>query len=377
MACFGCGTYLDPDGACRNCADAKTFWDAVGRDDRQAAQHAEANRLVTADQSAEPSEAPSRFAATLLRRSQLALIPPIEPLIEGVLSLRTAAVLFGPTGAGKTFVALSWACSVGTGKPWLGRPVVRAPVLYVVGEGASGLDHRVSAWEYAWGTTVTDDDVIFSVKPNSLSDMGTWHQMGKEAEALGARFIVLDTFSSLAYDADEVKDAPVVMRRLSDLAAAIDGTALLVHHPGWGDAERVRGGSQLESNADEVLRLAGNGASDLVEMTRKKVKEGQSGERIWLRRKTIDLGAGQSSVVIEEANRSERQALVADAAVDALREVFGNTPASKAQLRDALIERLGLSRTTAYEHVNRLESGGSLVRSGGTDNRPLYEVSRS
>ena len=70
---------------------------------------------------------PSRFALTLMRRSELAKLPAVEPLIAGVLSLRTASVLFGPTGAGKTFVALGWACCVGTGLAWLGHAVTQMP----------------------------------------------------------------------------------------------------------------------------------------------------------------------------------------------------------------------------------------------------------
>jgi hypothetical protein len=199
---------------------------------------------------------PTRLSQRILKRSELAKLPPVEPLIEDTLSLRSAVVLIGPTGAGKTFLALSWACSVGTGKRWLGRDITRTPVLYVVGEGAHGLDARVTAWEDEWGTPVSDDDVQFVIRPDSLTAMETWIEIAAEAKAFGARMVILDTFSSLAPDADETKDAALIMRRLSDLAAAIDGTALLVHHPGWSDSSRVRGGYQFEANADEVLVLA-------------------------------------------------------------------------------------------------------------------------
>lgn len=321
---------------------------------------------------------PTRFAATLLRRSQLAGLPATAPLIEGVLSLRSAAVLFGPTGAGKTFLGLGWACSVGTGLAWLGHPVTRCPTLYVVGEGATGLDTRVAAWEYAWQAKVSDDDVIFSVKPDSFAGRDVWAELTAEARALGVRFVVLDTFSSLAPDADETKDAPTFTRRLSDLASAIDGTALVVHHPGWSDADRTRGGYQLEANVDEVLKLAGSSTSDLIELTRKKVKEGPSGERMWLRRRYVRLGEvdgeAYGSVVIEPASAAERALRAADEAEAVAREVFGTGTVTKAQLRDALIERLGISRTAAYEHVTRLVKSGVLRQTGGTTDRPVYEV---
>lgn len=324
------------------------------------------HRQVTATESAPEV---TRLSARMLTRSQLATLPPVEPLITDTLSLRSSVVLIGPTGAGKTFLALSWACCVATGSRWLGRDVVRSPVLYVVGEGASGLDARIAAWEQMWGTTVSDDDIRFAIRPESLIHMNTWVEIAKEARDLGARFVVLDTFSSLAPDADETKDAAVTMRRLADLAAAIDGTALLVHHPGWGDVERARGGSQIEANADEVILLRGNAHTDLVEMERKKVKEGPAGDKTWLRRKPIG-----DSVAIDLAQPATALEAVGDAVETTVRDLFGGDKVSAPQVRDALIERMGLSRTVSYEHVKRLQAAGVLAKCGGTEARPLFEV---
>lgn len=312
---------------------------------------------------------PTRLSSRMLTRSQLADLPPVEPLIADTLSLRSSVVLIGPTGAGKTFLALSWACCVATGTRWLGREVVRAPVLYIVGEGASGLDNRVAAWEQMYGTPVADADLMFAIRPDSLVNPNTWADITAEARAMGARLVVLDTFSSLAPDADETKDAAMTLRRLANLAAVIDGTTLMVHHPGWGDVERARGGSQIEANADEVVLLRGNAHTDLVEMERKKCKEGPAGAKTWLRRKVVG-----ESVAIDLATPAAAMAVVGDAVEDTIRDLFGGDTVSSAQIRDALIERLGLSRTVAYEHIKRLQAAGILSRSGGTDNRPMFKV---
>lgn len=305
---------------------------------------------------------PNQFATTLIPRSQLAHLPPVEPLIDGVLSLRASAVLVGPTGAGKTFLALSWACAVGTGHNWLGRSVQRMPVLYVVGEGAYDLDARVSAWERAWRQPVSDADVLFSVKPASLAQHLTWTQMAATAQNIGARLVVLDTFSSLAPDADETKDAPRITRWLSDLAVAINGTALLVHHPGWGDSERTRGGYQLEANVDEVLLLRGNGREPQLNLERKKVKAGPSGAQMWLRR-TESYG----SVVIEATTAAMAETPVREriiAVLQALDQASGPQLCTELGVKD---------RTSVYRALKGLVRSGHLVAEGSRG-RQVYRL---
>ena len=300
------------------------------------------------------------FAATLLRRSKLRDLPPVAPLIDGVMSLRSSVVLVGGTGLGKTFLALSWACSVTTGLHWLGQPVHRVKGLFVVGEGATGLDARVSAWEQTWHTSVDDDDLIFSVKPDSLANPNTWAQMREQCLDLHIRFVILDTFSSLAPDADETKDAASITRRLSDFTADIDGTGALIHHPGWGDAGRTRGGSQLEANVDEVIVLKGDKDSELVEMTRKKVKEGSSGESRWLGRR-----AAFDSIVIESANSGDVDAPLTSRIVRILGDCGGrfmSVPQLQAELGN-------VHRSSLYRALDRLVSAGTVREHAAGDRR--------
>jgi hypothetical protein len=243
--------------------------------------------------------------------------------------------------------------------------VQRCPVLYVVGEGAHGLDDRVSAWEQAWRQPVEDEDLIFAVKPDSLASHRTWTELTAVARDLAAGFIVLDTFSSLASDADETKDAPLITRWLSDLAVTIDGTALLIHHPGWGDVTRARGGSQLEANADEVLILHGSAKSDLIELERKKVKEGPAGDKMWLRRRPL-----YGSVVIETASAADSEVPLRDQVLAMLAEA-GDIGMTGPQI----LRQLGMEdkRSTVYKVLGQLV-GETLIGSEGARGRARYRA---
>src|SRR2546423_12201311 len=69
----------------------------------------------------------------ILTRTQLANLPPVQPLILDTLDRRSLAVLAGYWGTGKSFVSLDWACCVATGKHWQDRDVASPRV------GANGL----------------------------------------------------------------------------------------------------------------------------------------------------------------------------------------------------------------------------------------------
>lgn len=308
-----------------------------------------------------PLADPSGLLGLPLWRSELSGLPKSSPLVEGVLSTPAAVVVVGGYSVGKSVLVHGIAAAVALGVPWLGRPTRSARVGVVVGEGAWGLHDRIGAWEAAWnqGRPIPDDRLRFLVKPASLAKPATWAAISAWAIEAGIGLVVLDTFSSLAPDADETKDAARIMRWLSDLSANIDGTAILVHHPGWSDSGRTRGGYQFEANADEVLVLSEVTEGDpLIKVLRKKVKDGPSGAEFYVRRITSG-----PSVIFQHAIPEEADGLPA-AIVACLADV-GSTGATGPQIMEMLGVADGAGKRAFYRGLQALRDAGRLRSEGG------------
>jgi hypothetical protein len=314
---------------------------------------------------------------TVLARSELATLVPPSPLIKGVLDYPAAAVLVGSYSVGKTFLALALACCVATGKPWLGQPVERRKVLLLVGEGGSGLDQRIVAWEQGFngGEPVADEDLTIAIQPDSLSNPQTWHDLNERCTGTGVGFVILDTLSSLGPDLDETKDAAIVVRRMSNLAAKINGTVLLVHHPGWSDNGRTRGGYQFEANSDNVLVLTGTPDQPLIQLARKKVKDGIGGQTMWLRRSVQHLtGAhlGHTSVVIAQVDPAQVGVPILER-IKVMLDDCGDIGATGPQI----MAELGVpseQRSTFYRHLHKAVSDGLAVERGKGNLRRYFSA---
>lgn len=357
--------------------DAAVQWPTRGKD---LAEHL-ANGGTLADladdpEGAEPVEvAPFPSLGPVLSIDDLAQLPPIRSLVKGYLSSPAGAVLIGSYGLGKTAITLAMAACVASGTPFLGNEVKQARTLYVIGEGARGMPRRVHAWEKSWDRKIPRESLSFMVRPRGkLHKPETWRELSQYCQSEGYGFVILDTLSALAAGSDETKDAAVVMDGLNGLAETINGTALLVHHTGWGDKTRGRGGSQYEADADEVLIVSAfDQSSPHLAVTVKKAKDGESGHVHHMRRIVVPLGYdvdGEplSSVTVEYARAADgnmplrERVLVHLAAV----EVEG---ASKSQLAGAC--EVDTNNGALARAISGLVSDGSIIRQG-TGNRVRY-----
>ena len=78
----------------------------------------------------------------MLSLEDLRMVPPPEPLVDGLLDLDSLAFMYGRRGENKSTVAVDLTASIATGTRFHGRPVTQCPVIYVVGEGVAGLRQR-------------------------------------------------------------------------------------------------------------------------------------------------------------------------------------------------------------------------------------------
>jgi energy-coupling factor transporter ATP-binding protein EcfA2 len=214
----------------------------------------------------------------LLSVAEVRALPLLVWLVKGLLPLVGLAALFGPSGSGKSFLALHLAGCIATGRKWFDMRVQQAPVVYVMLEGEGAIRNRISALEVAYGPLpMTGFSVVVQqfvlTEPQDVADL---------AAALPRNSVVfIDTLNRAAPTSDEnsSKEMGVILQGAKELQAIIGGLVVLVHHTGKDTTRGMRGHSSLHAALDgaiEVERDAKNNRAWSVA----KAKDGEDGKRV-------------------------------------------------------------------------------------------------
>lgn len=182
-------------------------------------------------------------------------------LVEGLVPEGALAFMAGPSGVGKSFLALDMALSVAYGQDFLDLPTIQGPTLYVAGEGARGLRSRVAAWHEHHG--VPQEPGRFSVMSTGavLSDDELMDEMVRGVAERGIRFVILDTWSQLAgvENENDAAQAAMALRSAARLRDAVPGASVLIVHHLNGEKTKLRGSTALYANADTVVSVSSEG----------------------------------------------------------------------------------------------------------------------
>ncbi|MDR1785203.1 MAG: AAA family ATPase [Spirochaetaceae bacterium] len=214
-------------------------------------------------------------------------------IVKGFLETDSFACLFGDPGAGKSFLAMELAACVATGTAFYGLPVKhRGPVLYLAGEGQSGLRRRFDAWrivrqrEIAAAPLFMNQGAISLNDPASLVALGSALGYMKEPPVL----VVLDTWSrTLGGDDSAPKDAAAGVTALDSIRARFGNfTCLVVHHSGNMDKGRSRGWSGLRAAVDAEF-CARRGSYGILRLESTKAKDAAPPEPMAFEFRTVEL----------------------------------------------------------------------------------------
>ncbi|QNL30176.1 DNA primase/polymerase [Gordonia phage Mariokart] len=185
--------------------------------------------------------------------------PPPEYVIEGLIEHRGLSSIIGPPGMGKSTVALDMACAIATGRRWQGRATLQTKVLYMPGEGLSGVVQRIIAWEQANGAEVGDNLLIADDVIHVSAHRDAWVGLMALVSQLGVGLIIGDTFARMSSGNDEnsAQDVGRAVRRIDEVRKGCNCGAVLVHHTSKGNAESGRGSSALNGALDSELLIRG------------------------------------------------------------------------------------------------------------------------
>ena len=220
-------------------------------------------------------------------------------LIEGLIEQQSLCQIFGEPGTGKSFVGIDVACSIGSGKDFHGRPVVRGPVIYVAGEGRRGVVRRVNAWAKAHSIKLSDMSLYVSRTAVGINNGNNLSELKSEIRSIAEEFgspalIILDTLARNFGDGDEndTRDMTSFIAEIDRLNDEFDCASLIVHHAGHGEKGRARGSSALKGALDTEYKISKQ--DDRIKMSCTKMKDEDEPDPLLFYLIPVDMGKDEN-----------------------------------------------------------------------------------
>lgn len=231
---------------------------------------------------------PQRFR--LLTASDLASLPALRWLVRGVLPETGIGAFFGPSGSGKSFLALDLLGAIAEGRPWFDCRAKAAPVVYVALEGEAGIKQRADAFTERHGAI--PGRMRFLLTGLDIRDATDRAELVASIKAAGwaGGVLCIDTLNRAAPGMDENDSADMgqVIDALKALQAELGGLVLAVHHAGKDSSKGLRGHSSLLAALDVVLEVTREG--DRREWKLFKAKDGEDGTAHPFRLDVVEIG---------------------------------------------------------------------------------------
>jgi hypothetical protein len=234
-------------------------------------------------------------------------------LIPNYIERGVIALLVGPRGSYKSFIALDWSARIA-----MQIPKGSDEAVYVVSAEGGDYDRRFKAWWLTFGDGRHIDDVpLYVVEQRiNLSTKEGIETLRTDAARIGKKPVlwVWDTWSKLTASADENSNSEVkqIIGLIDNgLKRAFDSTVLVVCHVGHSDSGRVRGASALGADSEAEYIVKRDERSGAVSVTRERFKSSPELEPVHYKPESVDLGyPGEdgkpvTSLILREASPEE------------------------------------------------------------------------
>lgn len=194
--------------------------------------------------------------------ADLAKLPPIEWIVKGEIPERGVTVLFGASGAGKSFLALDYALTIAQS----------SPVVYMAGEGEYGYRQRVAAW--CKHHTKAEGQLYMCIGAVQLLEPGDLDAFLAQIKSIKPIIVVIDTMarSMVGSDENSTRDMGLFIQALGTVRQTLNCAVLVIHHT---NKEGVfeRGSSALRGASDAMIRVSAE--DDLIRIECSKTKDAQ------------------------------------------------------------------------------------------------------
>lgn len=264
---------------------------------------------------------------------------PTQWLVKGIVPrTEDPVILFGSSGAGKSFVALDIACALSRGTPWRGHRTTKSRVLYIAAEGMGGIRKRLQAYCRKHELEIDDLDIdVIGASPNILEAEDV-KEITRSIAAFGPYdLVIVDTLAQVTPGANENagEDMGKALANIKAVQRATHSTVMVIHHAGKDTSKGARGWSGIKAAAEAQIEVYRDEETGARHIHIEKMKDGEDGARLGFALESMVLAMDEdgdevTSCVVVEAEFVARS-----------REPSGKTGAEyRSPLQTAIVEAI-------------------------------------
>jgi hypothetical protein len=209
---------------------------------------------------------PPNLQHAALHWAEKALLPqpPVDWVIEDLISAGSVVVISGEGGIGKTYVVMDMALSVALGEQWLGFKTRQGVALFVDEEsGPRRIARRIAEILRGHDAQRKVPMAYVSLVGFDLRDPISTNALRELIQSIGARLVALDALADIMLGGDEnsVTDIQTVFHNLRQIAETTQSAILVIHHTnkrgGYRGSTAIKGAADLmlmmQSDGDDIL----------------------------------------------------------------------------------------------------------------------------
>jgi archaellum biogenesis ATPase FlaH len=220
-------------------------------------------------------------------------------IIKGVIPQADLVVLYGASGAGKSFLALDMAGAVARGVPWRDLRTSAHRVAYIAAEGAGGFRNRLKAYAHQHNLDLSQLDMDILADAPNFANKKDITDLICALQATGRYgLVIVDTLAQVTAGSNENsgEDMGLVVAHCRTIHKVTGATVLLVHHSGKDDSKGARGWSGLRAAADAEIEVSRSDNDRMAKLT--KAKDGQDGQGFAFKLLTVPVGLDEDDEIV-------------------------------------------------------------------------------
>lgn len=226
--------------------------------------------------------------------------PEYEYVIDGWMTVGDKSVIGGPSGSGKSFLAIHAAMAIALGTDFFGCKI-RAPglVVYQAGEGVRGIKKRLRAYRKHFGIPANERVPFVLLQSNidlyradgDTSGLITEIKAIEALYGLPVRAFFIDTLATAQGGADENsgKDMAAVMDNVSRISRETGAHVCLVHHMNAAGT-KLRGHTSVYANIDQVIFVTRDEVTKIRTAVLGKMKDDEDELKVRFELASIEVG---------------------------------------------------------------------------------------